>query len=585
LLKLLLAAKNSDFFYMKNLLAKFASFFSKTVLAFTFICANMSFAAPYTSITVIGDSMLDGGNDATAKMSFYKLFGNPFPTNPGYTPVPFENYRYSDGLVSAEQMAKTLNLFTTQTFFNFSVGGLQSNDLNAQINNIFADASNKIDPTGLYVIEVGMVDLDRNSATPEQASTNIVTGIQNLYNRGARRFVVMNSFYFGYMPNYKFASASAVSNANTICQNFNNLVKSKLEALSFSNNILLFDNGKYFRDFQLNPSQYGITNTTDACVTSTQTGQYCSNRQEYLYWDTVHITGRAQQLLGTLLVDTVTYPNVSLTSPQSNITSAVNTAITLSATAKDGDGSISKVEFYNGNTLIATDTTQPYSISWTPTSSGVYAITAKAFDDENKSTTTSAISVTVTGTASNAAPVITLNNAVGSNGNSQGSITAVASDSDGTISRVEFYANGNLISTDTSSPYTLSWSGVGNGTYSLTAKAFDNANASTTSNAVSVVVNTTTNPSNAAPTVSLNAPVASNGNSQGSITAVASDSDGTINRVEFYANGNLIGSDSTAPYTFSWSNAPNGTYSLTARAFDNANASTTSSAISITIAR
>ena len=35
--------------------------------------------------------------------------------------------------------------------------------------------------------------------------------------------------------------------------------------------------------------------------------------------------------------------------------------MTLSATASDSDGTISKVEFYNGTTLLGTDTTSPYS--------------------------------------------------------------------------------------------------------------------------------------------------------------------------------------------------------------------------------
>lgn len=69
-------------------------------------------------------------------------------------------------------------------------------------------------------------------------------------------------------------------------------------------------------------------------------------------------------------------------------------------------------------------------------------------------------------------------------------IAANATDSDGTVSSVAFYANGSLIGTDTSAPYSIAWSNVAAGSYSLTAVATDNAGAKTTSAAVSVTVTT-----------------------------------------------------------------------------------------------
>ena len=60
-------------------------------------------------------------------------------------------------------------------------------------------------------------------------------------------------------------------------------------------------------------------------------------------------------------------------------------------------------------------------------------------------------------------------------------INAAASDSDGTITRVDFYAGGTLLGSDTSSPYSFNWTGVAAGTYSLTAVARDDDGASTTS--------------------------------------------------------------------------------------------------------
>jgi hypothetical protein len=60
-------------------------------------------------------------------------------------------------------------------------------------------------------------------------------------------------------------------------------------------------------------------------------------------------------------------------------------------------------------------------------------------------------------------------------------IIASASDSDGSISKVEFYANGSLITTENSAPYDWTWSNVAAGTYVITAKAYDNNGTSTLS--------------------------------------------------------------------------------------------------------
>jgi hypothetical protein len=62
-----------------------------------------------------------------------------------------------------------------------------------------------------------------------------------------------------------------------------------------------------------------------------------------------------------------------------------------------------------------------------------------------------------------------------------------------------------------------------------------------------------------------------------------SDTDGSVSRVDFYANGSLIGTDTAAPFSFTWSNVSAGSYSITAIATDNDGASTTSGPVSITV--
>lgn len=91
---------------------------------------------------------------------------------------------------------------------------------------------------------------------------------------------------------------------------------------------------------------------------------------------------------------------------------------------------------------------------------------------------------------------------------------------------------------------------------------------------------------NESPTVSITSPSDGSTYTEGdnvAIEASASDSDGSVTSVKFYHGPNLIGEDTSSPYSVTWSNVPAGTYNLTAVATDNENATTTSPTVSITV--
>ncbi|HYO70609.1 MAG TPA: Ig-like domain-containing protein, partial [Archangium sp.] len=71
-----------------------------------------------------------------------------------------------------------------------------------------------------------------------------------------------------------------------------------------------------------------------------------------------------------------TAPTVSLTSPAAG--ASVPAPVTLSANASDNVG-VARVEFYEGATLLGSDTTSPYSFSWTSPSLGSHTVEARAF--------------------------------------------------------------------------------------------------------------------------------------------------------------------------------------------------------------
>lgn len=156
------------------------------------------------------------------------------------------------------------------------------------------------------------------------------------------------------------------------------------------------------------------------------------------------------------------------------------------------------------------------------------------------------------------------------------------------ITEVQFYVDGTLVFTDTTSPYSFSWNttGASNGAHTLIAKASDGTSTGTSPQINVTVNNSSTPPStdNVPPTVSITNP--SNGatlTGTATVSANASDNVG-VTKVEFYANGTLISTQTTpvsSTYSFGWetTKVQDGQYTITAKAYDAAGNSTTSSGV------
>ncbi|MCM3782319.1 pectinesterase family protein [Neobacillus mesonae] len=99
-----------------------------------------------------------------------------------------------------------------------------------------------------------------------------------------------------------------------------------------------------------------------------------------------------------------------------------------------------------------------------------------------------------------------------------------------------------------------------------------------------VYLNSITGNGSVNPTASISSPAEHAIVEEGStveIQAVASDTDGSVSRVEFYQGDIKLGEDSTAPYSFQWENVQNGTHFLTVRAIDDSGTSTQSSNVAV----
>jgi probable HAF family extracellular repeat protein len=273
-------------------------------------------------------------------------------------------------------------------------------------------------------------------------------------------------------------------------------------------------------------------------------------------------------------------PSVTLTAPTNNQFYLAPAIITLTANASDPNGTVAKVDFYFRSTnLIGTATSSPYSLQWTNLATGSYPLTAVATDNEGATSTSAVVNISV----SNSPPTVSITSPTNNTlfqALATIPITANAADANGTVAKVEyFYGGTNKIGEAYTSPFSVTWSNVVAGTNLITAKATDNGGASTTSSAISVIIN-------AQPTVSITNPVNNASFAPGSITinATAADSDGTISKVDFYYGlNNLIGTDTSSPYSIVLSSAPFGTFPLTAKATDNRGGVTVSSPVTVSV--
>jgi RHS repeat-associated protein len=291
-------------------------------------------------------------------------------------------------------------------------------------------------------------------------------------------------------------------------------------------------------------------------------------------------------------------PSISLTSPLNNAQYGAGNTASLAANATRGSAPLSRVEFEARNSASGaqvfshTDLTAPYGVNWNLLPVGSFVVTARVIDTAGASAVDSRSIVVV---PANMPPAVSIVAPTASSFLAPATINfeAAASDADGSVDRVEFElrnaANNAVVVSriDGNPPYTVTATSLPLGSYVMNARAFDNSGASTLATKSFSVT------SNVPPTVALVTP---SQNPQLVIlpagillNASATDSDGTIQSVEFRhgANGSvLIGQGVAAggnSYTFNWSGMAAGDYQVIARATDSQGATVDSAARTIRV--
>lgn len=306
----------------------------RAAVAATGMMAMAAQAAPFDGLYVFGDSLLDSGNS-------YLLTGGVYPVSPPYATV------FSNGPVASQILAGRLGLALTpsvQGGNNFATNGSTSNSENIAGNDyglgagidaikplvgiglqdqVDAFQARNIAPASLsstlFVLWAGANDafmlgsqLEQNPPDPGVdigalffqagvlAAANVESEILQLAAAGAQTMLVGN------LPNLAHLPITP------------DLLDPAFEAFLFAFSTNFLDPGFFAALAQANPSTtiktfdayglfetavaggFGFTNTTEPCLPTIgpfPAGPACANPDEYLFWDDIHPTARAHQLV------------------------------------------------------------------------------------------------------------------------------------------------------------------------------------------------------------------------------------------------------------------------------------------------
>jgi hypothetical protein len=183
-----------------------------------------------------------------------------------------------------------------------------------------------------------------------------------------------------------------------------------------------------------------------------------------------------------------TPPTVKFTAPADGAVLAFPGTVPLSANASDADGTISRVDFYNGFSFIGSDYTgSPFTLTWSPLASGSQMLIAIAFDNLATPSKPDTINVVLS-----TGPQVSLTAPVHNGAYATGGTVAIAANAIATVSpitEVAFYSDSVLLATDATAPYAFTWSGVPRGRYRIQARARDGNGIIGYSQSVSIFVN------------------------------------------------------------------------------------------------
>jgi outer membrane lipase/esterase len=264
--------------------------------------ASPAMAQHIEGITTFGDSLVDNGN-------VFQVTGQTFPPNPLYF-----NGRFSNGPVWVENIAAKLGVMKTSS--NFAFGGATSGTLNTidptlpglttQLDRFF-QTSPKISTDRLVIVWAGANDyLGGKQSNPIVTVGNLSTALQRLIDAGATQLMVPNLPDLGISP-ASLNNPSQGQRLTELSTVHNRLLKASLATLSQKNpqiSIIEIDMQALFSQVVADPAKFSLTNVTQPCF-NRATGTVCTKPNSFLFWDELHPTAAAYQILSKYTLTTI----------------------------------------------------------------------------------------------------------------------------------------------------------------------------------------------------------------------------------------------------------------------------------------
>jgi phospholipase/lecithinase/hemolysin len=292
--------------------------------------ASVSLAAPaahaaYDAEYVFGDSLSDRGNIA----SYFFQQNFPYP--------PSNHDSFTNGPVAVQLLAQSLGVNADPTLWlngftdphdlfggpsfvpgtNYAVGGAlaaptaaPSINLPYQIGAYDAFSHGVADPSALYVIMIGGNDV-RDAAHVGTDTSPLLLAVQTeigaittLASEGAKNFLIVNVPNVGLIPEFTQDGFGDPATATADSIYYNNELSTMLAGLALpaSDHLHEFNLFNFNENLLANAGMYGFNNLTDPCFNDTPlsatSGTNCSlaNIGDFVYWDSIHPTGKVQAL-------------------------------------------------------------------------------------------------------------------------------------------------------------------------------------------------------------------------------------------------------------------------------------------------
>jgi phospholipase/lecithinase/hemolysin len=277
-------------------------------------------AGPFRGMVVFGDTLSDTGNVFTVTEP---VLEDSIPVSP-----PYFKGRFSNGPVWVEILAAMLDLKLSPFLkggTNFAFGGAETgldkqdlfeHDIDVLIPSIRTQVTtflvqhlfDKADPAALYMVWGGANDLrdalvtaTNPLAEAQVAVDNLAAAIEDLADARAVYFLVPNMPNLGRTPESRMRGPEAVARATAVSVAFNNALATTLHALDAEHHITIIrlDTFARLEEIMANPTAFGFTNVTDACLAGDpfSGGTPCAQPEAHLFWDSIHPTAAAHALL------------------------------------------------------------------------------------------------------------------------------------------------------------------------------------------------------------------------------------------------------------------------------------------------